>query len=714
MAKRYENFDIEVVREGEGYSARIRSPRGEARVAFARPLTEQELRILGLSIARGRRTTRSVQTREVDEVKAYGQKLFDALFTGDVLACYHESVSHVRGDPATGLRMRLRLTGAPELAQVPWEYLYDRRSNRFLALDDETPIVRYLDLPLPAGPLAVSPPLRILVMIASPNDVPGLDADREWRLLHDALGDLVRDGAVQLHRLERATIGALRWQLRADEYHVFHFIGHGGVDAITDRGVLVLEDDAGASDVVEAEVIAGILAGERTLRLAVLNACEGGRASKGDIFAGTAQSLVQQDLPAVIAMQFEISDQAAIALTHDFYKALAFGDPVDAALTEARRGLRYQLRNELEWGTPVLYMRSADGRLFDVAAPPQPAPRPAPEPAVVDPPRHVTAEPDAVAAPAGGTERLQDRRIGELLHAAQLAVFAEKWGEATSKLEEVLELDPDHGQAAEKLAEVRREEQLAVLYRTGVEHESAGRHGDAIEAFQRLRKLAGTDYRGVDERIRTLREAARAKRKPRQVLWIRIGKFAAGVWALGLLAIWLVPDDSVEYAIEPPLITPTDVTGPGGAVTTPPDPVPQPQPQIPQAGAQVSPSVGARGVDAAAPPNTSPSRDAEAAQLGLSRYGSPIVGTLRPGGSVVHDVRLEAGLTYVIGGSCDQACGDLDLLISEQGVVRFQDVEPDAMPVLMTPVLVTGTYQLTVQMASCAATACGYRVQVYR
>jgi hypothetical protein len=365
MRRTYDNFDIEVVHDVDGYDVRARSLVGEARAEFRVPLTPQETRILGLMVARGRGVSRSVQTRDVDEVKAFGERLFDSLFAGDVLACYHESLARVRGNTRVGLRVRLRLDGAPELAQLPWEYLFDPRNGRFLALEDETPIVRYLDLPIPTGALTVEPPLRVLVMISSPEDVPRLDANQEWQRLNDALADLVQQRAVRLDRLDRATIFALRWRLKEDEYHVFHFIGHGGMDA-ADRGVLILEDAARRSDVVTAVTIAGVLSPEKTLRLAVLNACEGGRAVQGDIFAGTAQSLVQQDVPAVIAMQFEISDDAAITLTHDFYQALAYGDPVDAALTEARRGLRYERRNELEWGTPVLYMRAGDGHLFDV------------------------------------------------------------------------------------------------------------------------------------------------------------------------------------------------------------------------------------------------------------------------------------------------------------------------------------------------------------
>ncbi|MGB0387131.1 MAG: CHAT domain-containing protein, partial [Ardenticatenaceae bacterium] len=84
-----------------------------------------------------------------------------------------------------------------------------------------------------------------------------------------------------------------------------------------------------------------------------------------------AQHLIQQGLPSVIAMQFAISDQAAIALTHEFYRALADGYPVDAALAEARKAIFAQqtgsiMRRAAEWAVPTLFMRAPDGKLFEI------------------------------------------------------------------------------------------------------------------------------------------------------------------------------------------------------------------------------------------------------------------------------------------------------------------------------------------------------------
>ena len=116
---------------------------------------------------------------------------------------------------------------------------------------------------------------------------------------------------------------------------------------------------------VSGRHLSALLRDEPTLRLAVLNACKAGRTARHKPFAGLAQSLLQQGIPAVIAMQADITDTVAQEMTHEFYAAVAEGMPVDAALAEARKAI-YTQGNYIAWGTPVLYMRTQDGRLFDI------------------------------------------------------------------------------------------------------------------------------------------------------------------------------------------------------------------------------------------------------------------------------------------------------------------------------------------------------------
>ena len=102
----------------------------------------------------------------------------------------------------------------------------------------------------------------------------------------------------------------------------------------------------------------------------MLNSCEGARTTLTDPFAGVATTLVQLGVPAVVAMQFEISDEAAILFAEELYTNLiGRQDPIDAAVAEARKAIYIEL-GTVEWATPVLFMGDVDVELFhfEVAA----------------------------------------------------------------------------------------------------------------------------------------------------------------------------------------------------------------------------------------------------------------------------------------------------------------------------------------------------------
>jgi hypothetical protein len=73
----------------------------------------------------------------------------------------------------------------------------------------------------------------------------------------------------------------------------------------------VLEDSSGGAREVTGADLCAVLQDERSLRLVVLNSCEGARGSQVDPFSAVASSLFQCGVPAVIGMQFEITDDAA-------------------------------------------------------------------------------------------------------------------------------------------------------------------------------------------------------------------------------------------------------------------------------------------------------------------------------------------------------------------------------------------------------------------
>ena len=107
--------------------------------------------------------------------------------------------------------------------------------------------------------------------------------------------------------------------------------------------------------------------GERkSLRLVVLNSCEGARSDVSDPFSGVAGRLIERDVPAVIGMQFEITDPAAILFASEFYTVLAEGKPIDTAVSEARLAMIAD-QNDVEWATPALFMRGSATRLFEIS-----------------------------------------------------------------------------------------------------------------------------------------------------------------------------------------------------------------------------------------------------------------------------------------------------------------------------------------------------------
>lgn len=340
---------------------------GRVTNTFTLPVTPQDLEHFVATMGARSRGKRGIHSMEWDAAKAFGEKLFDAVISGKVHTAYTTCLNDAMRR-RQGLRLKLILD-APALADYPWEFLYDASNAQFPALFENTPLVRFLELPEAIPPLAVSPPLSILAGIASPRDYELLDTERERYNLTQALAPLMSTGQITLDWLPHLTLETLRQQLLIKEYHIFHFVGHGGFDSEHQDGLLVLEDEQGHSNPVSGERLAVVLGNHRSLRMAVLNACEGARTSPQDPFAGTATTLVRTgDLPAVLAMQFAISDEAAINFAGGFYGALAAGRPIDAAVAQGRQAI-FTGDNDTEWATPVLYLRAPDGKIFSVQAP---------------------------------------------------------------------------------------------------------------------------------------------------------------------------------------------------------------------------------------------------------------------------------------------------------------------------------------------------------
>jgi outer membrane protein assembly factor BamD (BamD/ComL family) len=352
------------------------------------------------------------------------------------------------------------------LARLPWEFLYDPRQGEYVCMSRDTPVVRYIELPQPIKPLSVAPPLCILGMVSSPSNLPTLDLAREKQRLEKAIASLQAENLVKLTWLAAPTWRELQRAMRAGPWHIFHFIGHGGFDPAADEGLIAFEDESGKAQLLLATELGRLLADHRSLRLALLNACEGARASQHDIFSSSAAVLVRRGLPAVLAMQYAITDRAAIEFSRAFYEALADGLPVDAAVCEARKAISLAITNTIEWGTPVLYMRSPQGIIFEL-------------------PESTGKNLTGVRQPLTQDKEIESH-IDRLYMEGRAAFWIEDWDRACARFQAILDIRSDHPEAAAALKEANQNRQRAALYACALEAQQAEKWGEAVSALEAL------------------------------------------------------------------------------------------------------------------------------------------------------------------------------------------------------------------------------------
>ena len=347
----------------------VASPAGEASVTVALDAESLLARrgLLQQAVLASAVPSRQVLPETEQPVREIGEVLFAGLLgTGEVAGRYRAAatVAAMRGE---GLRVVLRID-TPALAGLPWEAMYDQAAGAYVCRQDQ--LVRHVPVASMPTPLRVRPPLRILGVVSSPRGLPALDVEKEQDQLARALARPAGQGLAELHWAPSATWADLQDLLLDVEWHVLHFIGHGDFDPGRDEGVLALEREDGRADLVAAHRLVDLLRQARPMpRLVVLNSCSGAAAGASDLFSGTAAALVRGGVSAVAAMQYEISDPAAVAFARGFYAAIARGRGVDDAVSSGRVAILGTGDRTLEWVTPVLYLRGHDTRLFTLPAP---------------------------------------------------------------------------------------------------------------------------------------------------------------------------------------------------------------------------------------------------------------------------------------------------------------------------------------------------------
>jgi hypothetical protein len=310
---------------------------------------------------------RTRRVRERAELELFGAVLYRALFGGEVGICFDRLLDDATTDER--LRVQLRFDEpAGRLARLPWEFLYRPRSQTrrglFLATERELVLTRFMPLET-ARAVSLRPtdaPLRILVAIATPRDLPRVITGPVIRQVQRFAAGSPR---TEMTVLAEATLERLLEQVGVEAPHILHFMGHGEFDEGTRRARVALLGADGNADWIPDSTFVDALARAASLpRMVLLHACQGATVDFASDHRGLAPELVRTGVQAVVAMQYPVTNRAAMAFSQALYQELTRGAPVDHAVQDSRWSLahvatgRFELR---DFGTPVLYLRSRDG-----------------------------------------------------------------------------------------------------------------------------------------------------------------------------------------------------------------------------------------------------------------------------------------------------------------------------------------------------------------
>jgi hypothetical protein len=324
----------------------------------------------------------------LDELKTIGQGVWNSLMTTNLETAFVACLAQSQG-AQRGMRLIVSMRGessastAPgqiRLQELPLEVMYTDEFS-FLATNPVTPVSRSLQFKPDRDPYVTPLPLRMLVMVAAPQDMPPVNVQGEKDVILQALSSIaIPGGAIEMEFANPPTRQVLTECLQKG-FHIFHFIGHGAYDIVGDdpspRPHICLEDANHMSDPLDADTLE-IMLENSNVRLVVMTACSTANPDPAQepyatrAFDGVAQRLIAgiSDVSAAVAMQFDLEDNAAVAFSRTFYtNLLGAGRTLDEIVSMCRQALAGQMgAGHRAWVTPVVYWRCKGGKVFEVQA----------------------------------------------------------------------------------------------------------------------------------------------------------------------------------------------------------------------------------------------------------------------------------------------------------------------------------------------------------
>jgi len=296
----------------------------------------------------------------------YGKALTERFFSDPSVQQMWASVTSAAKAAGASLRLQMFIgPSAAELNGVYWETMRDTKDGSPLFTGETLLFSRYLSASeMRLVNLRPRGDLRALVFVANPTDLADYklaagDVAGETARAREAL-DKIPLETVPAKDGERATLNLLMKRLR-DGYDIVYFAAHGTL--ANGEPFLWLENDQGQADKISAAQLAVRM---RELaqqpRLVVLASCQSAGKGNGETLQAFGPRLAQAGIPAVLAMQGNISMASVKNFMPIFFTELLRDGQIDRALAVARG----TIRDAHDFWMPVLFMRLLNGKIWYV------------------------------------------------------------------------------------------------------------------------------------------------------------------------------------------------------------------------------------------------------------------------------------------------------------------------------------------------------------
>ena len=298
----------------------------------------------------------------------YGEKLARDFFADPGVKSAFEKALASAQSLDLPLRVRLMIgPSAPELNSIRWETLRNPLDNTPLCTNENLIFSRYLSS-LDWRPVRLRPKgdLSALIVVANPSDLgeyqlAEVDVAGEIERARTSLGDIQTSVIPGPGEDERATFENMIDRLRDKEIDIMYLVCHGAL--VKDEPWLWLEDQEGKVARTPGNLLVTRLKElQRRPRMIVLASCQSAGSNAGDALRALGPRLAEAGIPAVIAMQGNISMQTVEEFMPVFFEELRRDGQIDRAMAVARG----RVRDRKDYWMPALFTRLKSGRIWYV------------------------------------------------------------------------------------------------------------------------------------------------------------------------------------------------------------------------------------------------------------------------------------------------------------------------------------------------------------